>query len=294
MKQKVRCPWCQGTKTQRRGDYPKTRYHCQNPKCPHPWFYLEDAKVPLITVLDIETLPIHARTWNIGKTRLSMDNIIKDWCLLGYSYKTLFSAEVKGEVLNPKEAVAHNDERLARNLWNILDRSDIVISHNGLSFDLPKINARLIKYGLPPPTPYRQIDTLQAARAGFNFTSNKLDYLGEYLGFGRKIHTTYQLWIDCDNGNKDALQEMLTYNMRDVTLLEDVYTVLRPWIPTHPNLSLYVNDDSANRKCRTCLSDNIDWGEEYVTNASVFDAYVCNNCGTHGRKDKRKRTTKIR
>lgn len=289
----VKCPWCQGTKTQRRGDFPKTRYQCQSKDC-MKWFYLENTKFPIITVLDIETLPIHARTWKVGKTVLSPDNVIKDWCVLSYAYKRLFSPEIKGDVLTPKEVETRNDKRLMEGLWKVLDESNIVIAHNGLAFDIPKINTRLIKHGLPPPSRYHQIDTLIAAQKSFKFTSNKLDFIGNYLGVGRKIKTEYQLWIRCDEGEKSALQEMLTYNLQDVGLLEDVYVLLRPWTPTHPNMSLYVHDEGGDDVCKVCLSDNIDWVGEYFTNASVYMSYTCNNCGAHGRRSKRKRTNNNR
>lgn len=45
---------------------------------------------------------------------------------------------------------------------------------------------------------------------------------------------------------------MLTYNKRDVTLLEEVFIKLRPWIKGGPNTSVYFN--STKPMCCKCSS----------------------------------------
>ena len=48
---------------------------------------------------------------------------------------------------------------------------------------------------------------------------------------------------------------MLKYNKRDVTLLEEVYLRIRPWIKGHPNCANYI--DSKVPICSNCGSKNL-------------------------------------
>lgn len=156
-----------------------------------------------------------------------------------------FSAKMNGEHITKGllDYRGHNsDKALIKEIWHLLDRAEIVVAQNGDAFDLKKINARFAYWKLPPPSPYRTVDTLKIARRYFAFTSNKLDSLGEYLGLGRKIkHEGFELWKRCMAWDKKAWEQMKLYNKQDVILLEKVYLHLLPWIKTHPNLGVYTD-----------------------------------------------------
>ena len=93
------------------------------------------------------------------------------------------------------------------------------------------------------PVKFNSIDTLKMARAGFKFNSNKLDYMGDYLGLGQKIKTEFNLWKDITLKNCPiAMNKMVKYCKRDVTLLEEVYNKLQPYcleIVQSNQLSIY-------------------------------------------------------
>lgn len=293
MAKKVACPWCGSTKFTHRGAFPRHRYQCKNEKCKR-YFQSEYPDVPEIYILDIETLPLEVYSWGVYKQRINPDNVIRDWCLLSYSAKRLFSPKVTGRILTPAEATKRDDKKLTEEISQILNNADIIIAHNGKSFDIPKINNRLLMHDIRPPSPYQVIDTKDAAAKALGFTSNKLDYIAKKLGLGQKKHTDFDLWVQCSNGNKEALQYMLEYNKEDVILLEDVYVKLRPWIFNHPNLGLYMNLDQTLKTCPNCNSDDLDLDGTYTTTASVFDSFSCNNCGARGRNKKSKRTAQLR
>ena len=121
-----------------------------------------------------------------------------------------------------------NDKHLIEDLHDLFDEADVLIAHNGDRFDIRKSNARFITQGLRPPSPYKSIDTLKAARRFFQFDSNKLNDLGQYLGVGRKLpHTGFDLWSRCMRGEKSAWKTMKEYNARDIVLLERVYEKLK-------------------------------------------------------------------
>lgn len=90
--------------------------------------------------------------------------MIDDWFVLCWSAKWLYSNEVLGDCITSEEVLQENDERIVKSLWNLFNECDILIAHNALNFDVPKMNARFVKYGLNPPSPYKIIDTLQIAK----------------------------------------------------------------------------------------------------------------------------------
>jgi hypothetical protein len=243
--------------------------------------YIPTKKIPKILILDIETAPIKAYVWGIWKQDVRLDAIISDWFILSWSAKWLYDARVMSDRLSGEEALKENDKRLVCGLWNVLDQADIVIAHNGNSFDVPKINSRFLRWGLAPTSPYQQIDTLLIARKQFAFTSNKLDELAKVFGMEGKIKTNFQLWVDCLAGSNEALEQMEIYNRQDVVVLEEVYLKLRPWIKAHVNLGLYMEGDS--QICPNCGSHNIYAdGNYYYTPAGRYKTYRC-ECGAISR-----------
>lgn len=233
-----------------------------------------------ILILDIETAPLKAYVWKRWKENISLDQTISEWFMIAWSAKWLEEDATYSSVLTSKEILHEDDSRIVKNLWILLDEADIIIAHNGKNFDIPKINSRFILCGCVPPSPYKQIDTLEVVKKQFGFSSNKLDALAIYFGFSTKLETGFELWKKCMEGDKDSLLYMEKYNRYDVQLLEKVYLKLRPWIPSHPNINLY-NDSTI--ACTSCGSHNIIKGKYYYTNRNKYQTYRCLDCGAISR-----------
>jgi DNA-directed RNA polymerase subunit RPC12/RpoP len=77
---------------------------------------------------------------------------------------------------------------------------------------------------------------------------------------------------------------MEKYNKGDVIILEKVYIKLRPWIPSHPNLNVYHQDDTY--KCVSCASTNIVEDKFFYTNRNKFKTFRCKDCGALSRETK--------
>jgi DNA polymerase elongation subunit (family B) len=243
-------------------------------------------EVPKVLLLDIETAFMRAYVFSRWKQNIHLPQTISEWFMLSWSAKWLYSTEVMSDVLDPIEVKEEDDERIAKSLWKLMDEADIVIAHNGDYFDLPKINSRFILNELPPPSPYRTIDTLKVAQRTFGFSSNKLDALAQYFGIDVKMDTGMSLWVRCMKGEEDALKYMEEYNKKDVVILEEVYLKLRPWIKGHPNMGIYMEEDKT--LCSACAGSNIYVIPDkfYFTQTTKYPVYRCMDCSalTRGRK----------
>jgi len=233
-----------------------------------------------VLILDIETSPLEVYTWGLYKQRINPCNVIKDWAVLSWAAKWLCDSKIHSGVVTPFDATNRDDRTIITALWKLVDEADIIIAHNAKRFDIKKINTRFIVNGLKPPSPYQVIDTLVEARKTFAFSSNKLDYINETLGLQRKLDTNFNLWRrsiePCAEEQLEALNEMLTYNKSDVTALEELYFMLRPWIKSHPNMAAYI--DAPEVMCPACGSNNIKHCGFYHTQVAEYEAFRC-ECG---------------
>lgn len=239
---------------------------------------------PKILLFDIETAPTNGYFWSLWKQNIAINQIKTDAYILCWAAKWLGSRTIYTDALPnyPKEYKKdrENDSKVCESLWKMMDSADIVIGHNGDGFDIARSNARFIRHGMRPPSPSRSIDTLKIAKARFSFTSNKLDWLGEHLGVGRKVKTDgFELWLGCMAGDPKAWAKMIRYNKGDVALLERVYLKLRPWDNRHPNVNAYTADKTG---CRYCGSKDIQYRGYRRTLVSEFKRFQCNACGGWG------------
>ena len=236
-------------------------------------------KQPKIVLLDIETSPLTTYTWSpFDDNALKILEFSK---IISVAYKDLYSKDITCKALCDYKGYKKgqlDDEKLVREIWKVLDEADIVIAHHGDRFDLPKLNARFVYYGLTAPSTYKSIDTKKIASKHFKFDSNSLNNLSAYLNLGAKAETGgFSLWDKCIQGDKDAWQKMKEYNIYDVILLEKVYLTLRPFMENHPNLNLIAGlNDLA---CHTCQSVNIVKQGFKITVTGKKQRYQCKDCG---------------
>lgn len=292
----MKCTYC-GGKLIRRGKAGKvkfngkTKFQCK--KCgKYKHLQSRHPRSARILLMDIETLYMEIKgIWDLKHNDyIQPEKIVKDWSILCYAAKWLFDADVMGETVKPQEAINRDEASIIEGIWKLLDRADIVITQNGVNFDIPRLNSKFIKHGLPPPAAYQVIDTISpAVKKRFYSPSYKLDYLVKrYMGIEGKIHMTMEDWDACAEGSKQALDKMLFYCKRDVApLLEDWYLYILPWIPNHPNLGLYTDHDGD--VCPRCESQNISWNTKpYATPQGVWESFRCNTCGATGRGTQKK------
>lgn len=231
------------------------------------------SKGPRITLLDIETTPNLGWTWKKWE-----DNVLrfeKEWQLLCFAYRTYGTKKthVISRLDFPKDKT---DYSITKEAYKVLCDSQVVVAHNGLKFDVPKLRAKFVEHGLPPPPPFKVVDTRQIARSQFMFNSNSLNDLAFTLKLGAKKDTGgIDLWFDCMNGDAAAWKRMISYNRHDVDLLHDIYARLRPWSPSHPNMPLYQNRTG----CPVCSSLRVQRRGYEVMQSRRAARYQCQEDG---------------
>jgi len=225
-----------------------------------------------ILLLDIETAPNIAHVWGLWQQNVSINQIVAS------GYIMCWAAKWYGDEKLHFDSVHHSKpKKMLTKIYDMLEEADAVIHYNGTKFDIPTLNKEFLLYGMTPPAPYKQIDLLRTARSQFRFPSNKLDYIAQTLGLGKKVkHIGHDLWVQCMAGNKESWEMMQEYNKQDVVLLEKVYEKLKPWIRNHPNHGVY----EGGVCCTNCGSTKYQRRGWAFTNANKYQRYQCRECGS--------------
>jgi hypothetical protein len=243
---------------------------------------------PKILFIDIETKPILAWVWGLFDQNIALNQIEEDWCIISVAAKWMDEKEVMQWDLR-KGITVPNEKKMLKEIWKLLDEADIVIGQNSKSFDVKKLNEQFLKYGMSPPSPYRQEDTLTMSKKNFFPTSHKLEYRSKNLNkkYKKLEHSKYpgfSLWKACISGDQNAWEEMATYNKFDVLSTEEYYKILRPWSSTidinvfHDELTNYCGCGPENLNKRGTATKEIKNKFGY-TNTGVFRRYQCKLCG---------------
>lgn len=228
-----------------------------------------------VLILDIEVSPTLATIWglfnqNIGINQLLGNSQVLCWAAMWAGDDEVFFASDKQD----------GHKRMIKKMHKLLSEADAVVTYNGDNFDLKILNKEFLTAGLSPPSPYKSIDLIKTVRRKFRFTSNKLDYVAQQLGLGKKQkHAGHELWLNVMNKASSEYEEswktMEAYNIQDVLLTERLYETLKGWIPNHPSYSAF-NDEHC---CPNCSSDNLQRRGFQFTKTLRYQRYQCNECG---------------
>lgn len=238
---------------------------------------------PVITYFDIETMPNLVRTW-----RKWEQNVI--WYERhGYLWSISWMIEGSDKVYHKNitdfplyKKDKYNDRDLVKFIWELMDKSDIVVAHNGNAFDTKTITGRFVHHRLPPPSPYKKVDTKLLYRMYLNEDSNSLKDIAMKHSLPLKLDTGgYGLWEKCENGDKKAIKEMKDYNNADVVTLKAAYKLILPYITNHPNIGVIIGERSV---CPNCGSKHLQSRGVKYGKRSWF-CVDCRSWHTSGMKD---------
>lgn len=144
-----------------------------------------------------------------------------------------------------------------------------MIGHNCKAFDIKWFNTAFLRYNLPPPSPYKVIDTKVEAKKYLFLPSYALNNIADYFGLGRKVeHEGFSMWQECVKGDKKAWRRMKRYNIQDVNLTEKIYLKLKPLIK--------VTGVYPNVLCQSCGSNQLQ--SRGITLIGKHRRFQCKKC----------------
>lgn len=240
---------------------------------------------PRVLIYDIETAPSLGFFWGRWKENLHQSKVVREGYMLTWAAKWLgdeSSVMFDSLRMNPGEYF-EDDSKIVCSLADVIRKADIIIAHNNNRFDFPTVQTYMLRNNMDPLPPVKLIDTLRIAKKNFRFPSNSLDSLAIYLGLqGKMNHTGFDLWRRCMEGDPEAWDTMMEYNIQDVHVLENVYMKLRPWDRQHPNVSLYY--PNGVKRCPVCGSTHVQ-PSDYLAYTSVgaYTTFRCDDCGKYSR-----------
>lgn len=237
-----------------------------------------ERKEPRILLWDIETSHNILAKFDLREEYTNYNNILVERHLFCAAWKWLGDKQVSAASLVDDrkrfKADIHDDYHVVKTLHGVVSEADVIVAHNGDKFDFKWLAGRALKHGLPPLAPVPSIDTLKVARRSFLLNSNRLDYLGHYLGVGRKVETPQGLWLKALQGDAKAIREMVDYNKGDVELLEGVFEKLRAYMPEHVNRRLF-----GKQGCPRCGSTKVQSRGYRYALTRKYRQYQCCSCG---------------
>ena len=242
----------------------------------------EVTRSPNILYFDVEVMASLVLAFPRFKANISPEAVIEEPYMLTYA-----GAWGDGEVFSSKltddpDWVFHptSDYKLICEVWELLDKADIVIAHNA-KFDKGWFNQRCAFWGISPPSPYKLICTLKEVRKAFTLPANSLRAVTNYFDLTSKLDSGgMDTWVRIYNGDPTAFDDMEEYNIGDIPTLREVYKTVLPFMTSHPNLAMYYDDEEV--RCYKCGSTDLKETSQFTyTGVSKFELSKCNCCGSY-------------
>ena len=226
---------------------------------------------PRVLTLDIETAPALAFVWQLFDVTVSVSQIVEPSRVLCYAGKWL------GDKRTTCVSEFHDGKKvMVQTMWDMLNEADIVVGYNHVRFDIPHMNREFMLAGLVPPSPVQHIDLLTVMRRNFKMMSNKLGYVTDAVGLETKLDTGGQaLWNQVMAGDRAAWDKFRRYNIQDVVITEQLFTLLAPWIKS-PHAGLWTGDMSS---CYACGSTRLVAHGVTRSKTMAWPLTQCADCG---------------
>ena len=238
-----------------------------------------------VLTLDIENRPILSYHWGLFDQNIGLRQVKEVGGIMGVGFKWL--GVKKTEWVDEWT----DRDQMLRTLHAAMSEADIVVTYNGDSFDIKHLNWEFEQAGLGRPKPFRSVDLLKVVRRNFRPMSGKLDHVSEALGYGNKLPTNFDLWVDCMNGDEKARARMARYCKRDVTLTEQLYLRLLPWLSGSANVGVLIGEE---RACPNCGCADLQDAGTVATQQTQYALYECADCGSWVRTNYIKSRSTIR
>lgn len=217
---------------------------------------------------------------NILALDIEASNLAADFGIV-LTFGSKFVGKGKVEVLNildfPGKDLIAKEKNLLKAISERMLSADVWLYHFGCYYDLPFINTRLLYHKLPLlPANFAAIDTWKVARNRLKLRNNRLITISEFLGTeDEKNAIKPEQWIRALGGHRPSMDYIVDHNRRDVLVLEEAYTRLRPLVLDHPNRGLV----DGRGGCSVCGATRLHKRGFHITRTRKYQRYQCSECG---------------
>lgn len=232
---------------------------------------------PEIWLYDIETSPNLSFHWGLWDQNIGLNQIVETQDILCFAATKIGSGKIESHT-----AWDDYDAMLAR-LHEIMDRADYVAGYNHISYDNKHVQAAFLKAGMPPPSPFRNIDLMRVVKKNFKFQSNKLAHVCQQLGLDAKgdpggFDTWKQIMIGEGAAQEAARKRMVRYCRLDCKITAQLYQRLTPYLEGL-NIPLVTGEDEACEACTRCGSHDVQSRGWAYTTTMRYKRFRCMACG---------------
>ncbi len=183
----------------------------------------------------------------------------------------------------------NDDYEVVKAAFDVLKDADVVVTHNGKSFDWKFLQTRLVHHGFKPLPKIIHIDTKNEAKRNLFSFNNRLNTLAKFFTDStKKQHTGWDLWVEVRKRSPKAMKTMEAYCKQDVRVLEKMFDVLKPFVTSLPHTHLFTYKTPA---CPVCGSLKLHKRGERVSKTYRRQRYQCQKCGTWSVAGKNNPTT---
>lgn len=124
-----------------------------------------------------------------------------------------------------------SDERIIKSCIDCMKAFSIIITYNGTNFDIPFLRAKALHYGLdfPAYSDLYHFDIYYLVKSKLNLSRKSLDNACDFLGIKGKTPIDKDIWRAAKYGDAVAIQGVLSHNIPDVEILEQLHNKLEPF-----------------------------------------------------------------
>jgi DNA polymerase elongation subunit (family B) len=237
---------------------------------------------PRILTFDIETMPASVYSWGLFNQNHHIEQIIEPDRMIS------FAAKWNGEprVIFRSE-YHHTPLGMVADLFDLLDKADVVVTYNGDNFDLPWVQRMFHEQeiGFPLPSPYVSVDLYRVIKRNERHLSHKLAYItARYNLTGKFDHHGFMLWRECNGDFGSVIQRkawniMRRYNKQDVVTTDELFDEVRPYIKNIPAVALFGDAAPDRPMCPQCGSERMTRQGYKRTRTRRYPQYQCQDCG---------------
>lgn len=146
--------------------------------------------------------------------------------LLSYSFKDLEDTEVTSYHLD----VGIDERDLLTFIKEDLEEAHIIVGWNSKLHDIPFINARCAKHGLPLVRPQMHLDIMYyAGGSSLKIGSKKMRNVAKYFKTEHQpTELDWDIWKAASKGDLTAVKEVVHHCDMDILSMEEIYWQLIP------------------------------------------------------------------